>query len=134
MSMKFYGPENGARIATTDGHIVIVPPDGCELHERFHAQAYAAGCVSDVQLSRFKKITEAKEAAEPQLKQPAAPNEERQTQIKTVLIQMLNGNDPDDFNESGQPNLRRINARLGFQASRDEVDATFAALQAEAKA
>ena len=131
MSMKFYGPENGARIATTDGHIVIVPPDGCELHERFHAQAYAAGCVSEAQLSRFKKITEAEDQQE---KQPAAPNEERQTQIKTVLIQMLNGNDPDDFNESGQPNLRRVNARLGFQSSRDEVDATFAALQAEATA
>lgn len=131
MSMKFYGPDNGARIATTDGHIVIVPPDGCELHERFHAQAYAAGCVSEEQLSRFKKITEAEDQ---QAKQPAAPNEERQTQIKTVLIQMLNGNDQDDFNESGQPNLRRVNARLGFQASRDEVDATFAALQAEATA
>ena len=129
--MKFFGSDNGTRIATTDGHIVIVPPEGCELPERFHTQAYAAGCVSEAQISRLKKITEGTETKMPSL---PAKNDERETQIKTVLIQMLNGSDPEVFNESGQPNLRRINSRLGFQASRDEVDATFAALQAEATA
>ena len=37
----------------------------------------------------------------------------------------MDGDNEGDFNEDGKPNLKRLNAVIGFQASRSEVDAIF---------
>lgn len=97
-------------IGLTTGHTALIPADdlGVELDKRFHKEAIAQECLPVGMASD---------------KEEAKPTFDRKEVVRQALQSMLSGSDSDDFTNAGKPNLIKLNARLGFTASRSEVDA-----------
>ena len=95
-------------IALLSGQTAIVGADLTELDKAFHKEAIARGCL-------------------PEGVEPDAPvvdtGFKRRAAIESVINEMLNGSNEKDFNTNGKPDLRALNARVGFQVARDEADA-----------
>lgn len=101
-------------LALTNGHTAIVPPGGCELDPKFHREAIANGCLPDgVQAPQ----------------EDNAPQVDRKSLITDAINAMLAGSDPEDFTSQGKPSMNKLVARVGFNASRSEVDAVWDGMQ-----
>lgn len=113
--MKFKSTSGeSVHIALTSGHTTIVTPEGVDIAPIFHKEAIAKGCMPV--------------GVEDAVVQGAGGAFNREAVIKKALTEMLDGNAAEDFTANGKPDLRRVNARIGFQATRSEVDAIFDAL------
>lgn len=111
--MKFRSPTAAPlHVALTTGHTCVVPPEGIELDQIFHREAISRGAIPG-------SITGEE-------KQAIATGFDRKALIASAMNAMLDGGDEKDFNTDGKPNLREVNSRIGFQASREEVDAVWA--------
>lgn len=111
MTQKFRSPtDEPLHIALTSGHTAVVKPEGNELAPMFHREAIARGALIGDAVAT-----------------PAgdAPQFDRKQVIADAINGMMDGDNEGDFNEDGKPNLKRLNALIGFQASRSEVDAIF---------
>lgn len=97
-------------IALTSGHTAIVTPEGNELDAMFRREALARGALTgdDVAPILGEK-----------------PPFERKQVITDAINSMMDGDNEADFNEDGKPNLKRLNAVVGFQVARTEADAIF---------
>lgn len=97
-------------LALTSGHTAVVTVEGNELDARFHKEAIAKGCL-------------------PQGVSEDAPVESqafnRKDVIRKAIQDMLDGANEGDFTAAGKPDLRKLNARVGFTVPRDEADALF---------
>lgn len=110
--MKFRSPTGEPmHIGLTSGHTIIIPPEGVEVPAIFRKEAVARGAEPDTGAQADAVV---------------APQFERKQVITTAIQAALDGSDEADFTKDGKPDLRRLNSRLGFQASREEVDAIWA--------
>ncbi len=111
MTLKFRSPNgDDLHIALTSGHTAVVTPEGVELAPMFHREAIARGALTG-------------DAVAP-LEGDGAPFDRKQV-IANAINGMMDGDNEGDFNDDGKPNLKRLNALIGFQASRAEVAAIF---------
>lgn len=121
--MKFRSPtDQPIHIALTTGQTALVTPDGVELDPMFHREAVARGAIPSTMSTEQALMLDAP---------TAKPSFERPAEIAKVLQAMLDGADEDDFNSDGRPDLRAVNKKLGFTASRSEVDAVWATVTAD---
>lgn len=98
-------------IALTSGQTALVGTEPAELDKIFHKEAIARGA-----------LPEGVEDDTP----VAGAQFNRKQAILDVLNAMADGDTEGDFNNDGSPALKRVTARLGFTASREEVDAAWA--------
>ena len=94
-------------ISLTSGHTAMVGVELTELDKAFHKEAIARGCLP--------------EGVEPDVVGPDT-NFNRKQVIVDALNAMLDGGAEKDFNTNGKPDLRALNARVGFTVARDEAD------------
>lgn len=122
--MKFRSPtDEPIHVSLTTGHTALVTQEGVELDPMFHREAIAKGAIPGSLTPEQALMLDAK---------PEAPQFDRADHIAKVLKAMLDGDNEGDFNKDGKPDLRAVNAKLGFQASRSEVDAVWADVSAAA--
>ena len=122
--MKFRSPtDEPIHVSLTTGHTALVTPEGVELDPMFHREAIAKGAIPGSLTPEQALMLDAK---------PEAPQFDRADHIAKVLKSMLDGDQEGDFNKDGKPDLRAVNAKLGFQASRSEVDAVWEKVSAAA--
>lgn len=116
--MKFFAPtEQPLHIALTSGHTAIVVKEGTDLPAIFHREAMARGALmeagsGDADL-RALQMT-------------------RTLTIRDALVAARDSNAEDAFNKDGSPDLRKLIAKVGFQVSREEVDAIWAEVAEDA--
>ncbi len=109
--MKFRSPNaEDLHISLTSGHTAVVSVEGNELDPMFRREAIARGALTGDDVAPILG--------------DGAPFDRKQN-ITDAINAMMDGDNPEDFNDDGKPALKRLNARLGFQASRSEVDAIF---------
>ncbi|WP_374257616.1 hypothetical protein [Aquabacterium sp.] len=103
--------ESALHVALTSGHTCVIETgEGTDVPAIFIREALARGAIP----------------GGVELDQPESePAFDRNKAITDVLNSMLDGGDEQDFTSGGKPDLRRVNAKLGFQASRSEVDAVW---------
>lgn len=98
-------------VALTSGHTCVISPEGTDVPAIFTREALARGALPG-----------GIEVEEP----TSEPAFDRTKAIADALNAMLDGGDESDFTNAGKPDLRRLNARLGFQVDRTEADAAWA--------
>lgn len=123
--MRFFPPTTESlSIGLTSGHMAVIPAEGIELPAMFHREAMARGAVLDQAPAADSSQTGSQLSGAPDTAG------ERDKAIRDALNAMLDGGDEGDFNTGGKPNLTKLNARVGFQVSREEADAIFTDLTA----
>lgn len=100
-------------IALTSGHTCVVTSTPTEIAAMFHREAIARGCTPE---GVSDEVT------------PVNTGFDREKTIIDALNAMLDGGDEKDFNTNGKPDLRSLNAKLGFTIARDEADRIWDAL------
>lgn len=122
--MKFRSPtEEPIHVSLTTGHTALVTQEGVELDPMFHREALSKGAIPESLTTEQALALDAK---------TEAPQFDRVARIEAILKAMLDGDNEGDFNKDGKPDLRAVNAKLGFQASRSEVDAVWEKVSAAA--
>jgi len=110
--MKFKAPGNEPEmISLTSGHTIVIEPGGTTVPPRFRKEAVARGCMPVGVGAEDDVLTE---------------EEKRGQLVIDGINKLLDSDDPAAFNGDGKPNLRKLNAVLGFNASREELDAAWA--------
>jgi hypothetical protein len=119
--MKFRSPtDEPLHVGLTTGHTCVIPPptpedpSGVEIHKRFHREAIRAGALP--------------EGVQAEEKEDAGPT--RSDILEKAIQSSLDGNEPDDFNRDGSPNLTALQRRVGFKLAREEVNAAWAKFKA----
>lgn len=106
--MKFQAPTaEPIHVALTSGHTAVVTHEGTDLDEAFCREAIQRGALP------------VDENAGPALKAQAM---DRHYAIRDALVAMQRGGDKEDFTKDGKPDLRKLNARVGFPVPREEAD------------
>ncbi len=105
------------RICLLTGHSVIVYPEFTEIPERFHAQAYANGCVSE----KNEVI-----AVEPKIEEVVVSKYE---DIKNAILKMRSANKPNYFTKDGLPNLVFLSKVAGMNVNREDMLAALSELE-----
>ena len=112
--MKFRAPsDEPVAVNLTSGHTFVVSPEGIEVPQMFHREAIAKGCIP---------VTSEPDA----VATLAKPQFDRALVIGEAIEAMIATKNPDDFNASGKPDLRRLCAKVGFQVTREEAGAVWA--------
>ncbi len=96
-------------MSLTTGHTAIVGVELTELDKMFHKEAIARGCLPEG-------------VAEDQAPDTSGAFNRKEV-IVNAINEMLDGGDEDDFTSTGKPDLRKLNAKVGFQVARNEADA-----------
>ncbi len=125
--MKFRSPtDEPVFLSLTSGHTVVVPREGVDLPPMWNREAVAKGCIPGTMTDEEALLLAAggPGAAE-------VPGFNRAAEIEKVLNKMLDSSEEGMFRNDGRPDLRKVNAMLGFQADRTEVDKAWDALSAK---
>lgn len=112
--MRFKTRQGEVRIAHTTGHVAIVGEEFQELEERFHADAYSKGCISEG-MAQVAPPMGAPFIA------PLTP-EERQEKILEAVKGILEEGDTENMTQAGVPKLDKVSAMVGFEATKAERD------------
>lgn len=122
MTVKFRSPfaDQPIYVALTSGHSMIIPVEGIDVPEPFHAQAILNGAVPVAGRALTTPIR--------------AAMAERQGMIAEAVTAMFKSQVSADFLEPGVLNMRRLNDRTGFHVFKEEADAALAEAKAEAEA
>jgi len=142
------------RLASLSGHVVIIGEEPREIPEMFHAEARAAGCMSDDELELLKKrllggltdgqqqsLTGGSSGGSPAPAPsgtddsfPPPPGGDQQTndidraeKIKAAVIELINAGNPNDFTGNGSPKVESLKEKLGFEVTGPERDAAYEA-------
>lgn len=119
--MKFRSPtDQPIRVATTDGHVILIGPELREVPNRFVKAAVAEGAIPEgvpVELMQSDKDT-----------QPKA--DDRDAVIRRALTDMVEAakdgsGAPDEFTANGLPSVGAVSKRAGFKVSREEAYAAW---------
>lgn len=106
--MKFRSTTgHDVHISLTSGHTCVVTPESTEIAAIFHREAIARGCTPEGVSDEVV---------------PVNTGFDREKAITDALNAMLDGGDEKDFNTNGKPDLRALNAKVGFTVARDEAD------------
>ena len=121
--MKFRSPtDEPLHVSLTTGHTAVIPPptdeapNGIEIEKRFHREAIRAGALP--------------EGVQAEEKEETGPT--RGDVIEKAIQASLDGNEPDDFNRDGTPNITSLQRRTGFKLAREEINAAWAKFKAVA--
>ena len=110
--MKFRSPtDEPLHVALTTGHTCTISPEGEEIPQIFHREAISRGAIPG-------SIT-APETAH-------VGGFDRKQVVTDAINAMLDGGNEDDFTNNGKPDLRKLQARVGFKVEREEADAVWA--------
>lgn len=116
--MKFRSPtDEPVFLSLTSGHTVVVPREGVELDAKWNKTAIANGCIPGTLTDEEAALLASGGAGAAEV-----PGFNRDAEIQKVLHKMLDSSDEGMFRQDGRPDLRKVNALLGFQAERAEVD------------
>jgi hypothetical protein len=117
--MKFYArsKEEPIHVALVTGHTAVITVEGTELDKMFHQEAMQRGAMLEGGVGSDDITVQARNRA---------------ITIKDALQAMRDGAAPADFTTAGKPDLRKLIAKLGFQVTRDEVDAYWEELSEDA--
>lgn len=120
--MKFKSPTDDAvQLSLTSGHTCVVEPDGTDIDPRFHREAISKGCIPvGVEM--------------PEIAPPAPPQFDRKQVIADGMRAMLESDEEGMFTAAGKPNMKKLDAMIGFRTEREEVDAIWAEVEAEMNA
>lgn len=124
--MKFKSPTSQSiQIALTSGHTCTIPPateanpEGVEIDPMFHREAIARG---------------AEPHGVPTAHAPQSAMPTKADVITAALQAMLDGDDETDFKKDGTPDVNSVSRRCGFKVAREDVEAAWTKLNAEASA
>lgn len=107
------------RLVLMDGHVTIVGADWRDLHERYHKEAYANGCVSE-DMFKNKVADRIPTKVAEQVESVISFDEKILEAIDTLVTE----NRTDAFNKSGQPDARILTDMVGervMTAKRDQL-------------
>lgn len=122
--MKFRSPtDEPVFLGLTSGHTVVVPREGVELDAKWNKTAIAAGCIPGTLTDEEAAMLAAGDAAA-----ASVPGFDRHGEITKVLTKMLDSTEEGLFRQDGRPDMRKVNAMLGFRAERSEIDKAWDAL------
>lgn len=117
--MKFRSPtDEPLHVALTSGHTLLIASDdeGTEVPAVFQREAISRGAV----------------LVEGGSNEIRTQIMSRQLELQAVLKQMVDAGDKADFTSDGKPNLMKLKTKAGFDVTRAEADAAFAALSEKA--
>lgn len=120
MAKKFKSASGeDVRIALLDGHVTIIGAEWRPLHERYHKEAYANGCVSE---DMFKnKVADRIPTKVAEQVEASISFDEK---ILAAIDELVTENRLDAFNKSGQPDARILTDMVGervMTAKRDQL-------------
>ena len=132
--MKFRSRRDGEviRIASTSGHICLVGSEFVEVPDHMESDAYAAGCVSEALYNSIKADMEKDAAAKAALVGGGLTPEQKHEAIKLAIGAMLDSKDDGSFTKDGLPNMKVLAKQTGFAVSKDEMEAAWAEVAAQA--
>lgn len=107
------------RIAMIDGHVTIVGTDWTDIHERFHTQAYAGGCISEDMIKNS-----AVNDIDPSVVNVMNNVALQKNEVADAIRKLVRDNDLEAFDSKGKPKSTVISTMVGFRvtnAMRDEV-------------
>lgn len=116
-------------VANTTGHAARIGTAWRELPPQLHADAIAAGAITD----NMDDATAATQRAKVVPETPTAPDNSGEL-IRKGITEMLEGGDTEDFTKAGLPALGRLSARVGFGVDRQQMLAVWHAMEAESEA
>lgn len=117
--MNFRSPTNEPlHIALTSGHTCVITPEGDEIDQMFHREAISRGAVPGSVTDDPKPLPDG--------------GFDRKAVIAAAMNAMLDGGAEDEFTNDGKPDLRKLNARVGFKVAREEADAIWGKISAKA--
>ena len=111
------------RVFGGEGHITIVPTSWKELHERFHSQAYASGCISEDMIKN-----ESMSDVDPKVVRVMNNIALQKNEIEDAMRELVKKNDLKAFGANGKPKSTNLTEMVGFRVTnpvRDEVWARF---------
>lgn len=123
--MKFRAKQGEVRIALTTGHVTIVTENLKELDTRFHAEAYAKGCLDENMAAALET-----KGASSSTSGTMSP-EERAEKVLTAVKEIVEGGNPEDMTGAGLPKAGKITAMVGFEVTASERDDAYEKVKAE---
>jgi hypothetical protein len=124
--MKRFKSADGSevRVALETGHVTIIGNEWTELHERFHSQAYANGCISE-DMAKLAEIKLNKETVN-KIETVALKKEK----IKGAIQQLLEEFDQANFtNGTNLPKSTVLTKMIGEKVSNSERDEVWYGMQ-----
>ena len=117
MAVQLWSPNGQCHIGLTSGHTFIIPgdPAGVDVPQTFRKEAIARGCLP---------VGMAPEEV-------AVPEFDRAQVIRTAMRAMIKSEDETLFTADGKPDLRRLNAKVGFTIERTERDRLWQEIEAD---
>lgn len=107
------------RIALTDGHVIVINTDWMDVHQRFHSQAYANGCISEDMVKNT-----ASSQIDPKVVNVMNNIALQKNEVADAIRQLVRDNDLESFDSRGKPRSDILTKMVGFRvtnAVRDEV-------------
>ena len=107
------------RIALTTGHVAVIPTQWMDLHERFHSQAYANGCISEDMIKNT-----ASDHIDPKIVNVMNNVALQKNEVADAIRTLVRANDLEAFDSKGKPKSNILTDMVGFRvtnAVRDEV-------------
>lgn len=136
--MRFRTRHGEIRVAAQPGYVQTVTEEWAELHERFHKEAYAAGCISEDMLEILSTATAQVGATATAALKSEGDQEKvlqgdsaRLEKVKAAIKKMLDSDEPKNFTSAGLPDLRVLRAVADFEVSGDERDEAWKQVQEE---
>lgn len=110
--MKFRSPgEKPVYVCLLSGHAAWIGPEWRELPLPLHAEAIAKGCITD---NMDKAVQEAREAA-------AVPQPSVLERLVEVVRAMMANPQQGDFTQDDLPNMKRVQSKVDFRFSKDDL-------------
>ena len=136
--MRFIARTKGEviRIASTSGHIVLIGDEFTEVPEHMESEAFSKGCVSEALYNSIREDMKAdaqKQAALVALTGGGSPEgADRSPVVIAKINEMMDSTDEGYFTKAGLPNLKILETLCGFRVSREEMEAAWAEVAAQA--
>lgn len=116
-------------VASTNGHAARIGTAWRELPACLHAEAIAAGAITNNMDDATAALQVAKVVPE-----PAHAADEPAELIRSGIIRMLETDDEDAMTKAGAPNLSKLSAEVGFNVDREQMLAVWREMESTAAA
>lgn len=116
-------------VASTNGQCARIGTDWREIPACLHAEAIAAGAVTS---NMDEATADAQRQKVAPVKQP--PKDDPAALIRAGIVRLLESGDEDALTKAGLPNLGRLSTEVGFSVGREQMQAVWNAMEAEATA
>ena len=107
------------RISLLDGHTIIIGTEWMDVHQRFHAQAYAGQCISEDMVKNA-----ALDGVDPAVVNTLNNVALQKNEVESAIRKLVADNALEAFDAKGKPKSNILTDMVGFRvtnAVRDEV-------------